>query len=115
MDVYGRGIDYRIFCYYMRQKHNDNESMRRITFIYHLCIILSVFMCDDTQDATQMPECINKCYVKKYGWDNYSLGRMPRPPCVLVSCGQTTIFVQGRYKRPSRGAYTESDNAPARK
>ena len=37
----------------------------------------------------------------------------------LVSRSQTTIFAQGRYrfqyKRPARGAYTESDNAPVRK
>ena len=37
----------------------------------------------------------------------------------LVLRGQTLFFVQGRYhfqyKRPARGAYTESDNASARK
>ena len=41
------------------------------------------------------------------------------PSRILVSRGQTLFFAQGRYrfqyKRPARGAYTESDNAPARK
>ena len=35
---------------------------------------------------------------------------------VLVSRGQTLFFAQGRYRfQYKRGAYTESDNAPARK
>ena len=39
--------------------------------------------------------------------------------CVLVSRGQTTIFAQGRYHFQYKrlfvqGAYTASDNAPAR-